>query len=101
MHHHHSKLGVAAFGFAMGITWAIGTLLLSWVAWWMGWGSETVTFMGTLYRGYAPTFWGGIVGALWAFVEFFIGGVVLAAIYNGCTCKRHCVERGEGVSGGL
>ena len=46
------------------------------------WGIDLVTTMSSLYIGYAPTFLGSIIGAIWAFVDGFIAGVVIAWIYN-------------------
>jgi len=35
-----------------------------------------------LFIGYEPTFVGSVSGAVWAFVDFFVAGVVFAWIYN-------------------
>ena len=96
MSHHHAKLGVAAFGFAAGITWALGLLILGWVSWWTGWGMQMVAVMGSMYVGYQPTFWGAIIGAIWGFVDLFIAGIIMAAIYNAFCGKR---KGGEEMSG--
>jgi len=36
----------------------------------------------SLYIGYAATLLGSIIGAIWAFVDGFIGGVIVAWLYN-------------------
>ena len=41
-----------------------------------------VALMGSLYVGYDASFLGGIVGALWAFVDGAIAGALIALIYN-------------------
>ena len=88
MSNNRAKLSVWAFGFAFGIVWAIALLIMGWLAWLSGWGVQMISVIGSVYLGYTPTFWGAIVGAIWGFVDFFIGGVIFAAIYNACTCRR-------------
>ncbi len=87
------RLGVCSFGFALGITWAIGILLMGWVSWWShGWAADMVKVVSSVYIGYKAGFWGGIIGAIWAFVDWFIGGVIIAWFYNMCTgcCRSKC-----------
>jgi hypothetical protein len=43
-----------------------------------------------LYIGYEPTLLGAITGAVWAFVDAFILGVLVAWIYNRLV-RRHVV----------
>ena len=88
-----SKLRACSFGCAVGITWALGMLIVGWGAWLCnGWGMAWVNMMGSVYVGYHPTLIGGIIGAIWGFVDFFIFGVVVAWIYNGCStcCASKC-----------
>ncbi|OGO95571.1 MAG: hypothetical protein A3F41_03965 [Coxiella sp. RIFCSPHIGHO2_12_FULL_44_14] len=94
-----AKLSAINFGLASGITWALGVLILGWVGWLSGWGLRMVDVFASVYWGFTPTFWGTIVGAIWAFVDFFIGGLILAAIYNACSacgkgCSMHSKEGG-------
>ncbi|ABX78301.1 hypothetical protein AYM02_03975 [Coxiella burnetii] len=93
-HHHCARLGVTSFGFAVGIVWALGLLILGLFSWWTGWGRLMVSVISSVYVGYAPTFWGTIVGVIWGFIDGFISGVILAAIYNCCArkCKKGDVE---------
>ena len=88
MSHHNARLGVAGFGFAAGLTWAIGLLLMGWISWWSGWGAQMISVFSSVYIGYKPTFWGAIIGAIWGFVDFFIAGIILAAIYNRCCANK-------------
>jgi hypothetical protein len=90
MSHHRTRLGVFAIGFALGITWAIGLLLLGWIGKITGWGKPMIDVIGTMYLGYQATFWGAVIGAVWGFVDLFIGGIVFAAIYNACVCSKGC-----------
>lgn len=95
--HHCARLGISAFGFAMGIVWALGLLILGWISWWSGWGRPMVSMIGSVYLGYAPTFWGTIIGVIWGFVDGYISGVILAAIYNSSCSKgkKASVESSE------
>ncbi len=46
------------------------------------WGTAVVTSLASIYPGYAPTVGGAIIGAIWALICGFIGGVILAWVYN-------------------
>jgi hypothetical protein len=41
-----------------------------------------VTVLSSLYIGYSPTFLGGIIGGIWAFVDGAIAGAIIAWVYN-------------------
>ena len=75
------KLNIKALAVAIGALWAFSVLLLAWMAA-FGWGREMVTVLASLYLGYAPTFLGGIIGAVWAFIEGAIAGAIIAWLYN-------------------
>ena len=81
------KLCVWGLGIALGIVWAISMLVAGWISIW-GWGTMFVNTMSSVYIGYTPSFGGGIVGAIWGFVDGFIGGILLAFFYNMVSCKR-------------
>ena len=70
-------------GVGIGVILAVYVFLLGIIAMW-GWGEteELVGIISKLYMGYTPTFLGSIIGAIWAFVDGFIAGVVIAWIYN-------------------
>ena len=93
-----ANLNVVNFGVALGCTWAIGILILGWIGWLSGWGILMIRVMGSVYLGFHATFWGTIIGAVWAFVDGFIAGIILAAIYNSCTCSKKCETQGESTS---
>jgi|TARA_Y100000310_G_scaffold91835_1_gene89290 hypothetical protein len=76
------KCDVLALGLGIGILLAVYAFLLGLTAWLWNWGTPLVEAVSTLYIGYAPTFLGSIIGAIWAFVDGFIAGVVIAWIYN-------------------
>lgn len=81
-HHNCRQLRVGAFAFAFGLSWGLGMLLMGWACGLSQWGAMMIQVLSSVYLGYAPTFWGAIVGGIWGFVDFFIFGAVIAWIYN-------------------
>ena len=77
-----NKLSISGLALGFGFSWGIGMLLLGWAAGGLNWGNMLVEVFSSLYIGYGPTFWGGIIGALWGFVDGAIGGIFVAAFYN-------------------
>ena len=78
----HMTLGVISFGLALGVTSAIAVFILGLAAWLFGWGIEVASALSSLYIGYGPSFVGAIAGAVWAFVDGLILGVMVAWFYN-------------------
>jgi hypothetical protein len=70
-----------ALGVAIGILWAIYVFVVGITAM-FGWGNALVEALASLYIGYRASVLGAIIGALWAFADGFIAGVVIAWIYN-------------------
>ena len=75
------RINVKAFGLALGLTWAGGIFILGFAAS-FGYGVEIVDFISKGYIGYEATLKGASIGAVWAFVDAFIGGVIFAWLYN-------------------
>ncbi len=44
--------------------------------------------LSSLYIGYAPSFVGSVAGTVWAFADGFIGGVIVAWLYNRLLLRR-------------
>ncbi|HEV2613466.1 MAG TPA: bacteriophage holin [Gammaproteobacteria bacterium] len=83
------KLRVLSFGFAVGLTTAIGMFLMGILAWQFSVGIPVVTLMSSMYIGYAPTLIGSFIGAGCGFIDGFFGGLLIALIYNCCCgCKN-------------
>jgi len=76
------KLNVKGLALAGGVLWSFYTLLIGLAAWLFDWGTGLVTVMASLYIGFAPTFAGSLIGALWAFIDGVIGGAIIALVYN-------------------
>ena len=73
---------ILSLGLALGVAWAIGVFCLGILSWLFGWGTEIVEIASSLYIGYEATFLGTIIGTVWAFIDGFIGGVIIAWLYN-------------------
>ena len=87
----HVKLSVWGLGLGMGIVGAISMLFLGLVATWWGWGILLVNSLSSLYIGFHPSITGSIYGALWGFIDWLIGGVLIAVFYNWCSgCCGKC-----------
>lgn len=87
----YARFHVVGLGLALGILSAVYAFILGLFAM-HGYGIDYVHLAGSIYVGYAPTFLGSVVGAIWAFVHGFVGGVIVAWLYNcfsGC-CRKGC-----------
>lgn len=76
------KLDVKAFAVACGLLWGLGLFVITW--WIMAFEGATgdPTFIGRLYRGYAISPTGSLIGLVWALVDGLVGGAVFAWLYN-------------------
>ena len=75
------KINVRAFALGLGISWGVYMIFIGWLAP-LGWGTEFVSIISTLYIGFSPGFVGGLIGGLWGFLDGAIGGFIIAFIYN-------------------
>lgn len=78
----HKTLGVISFGLALGVTMAISTFILGIMASLFGWGVTLASVLSSIFLGFGPTFVGAIAGAVWAFVDGLIVGMLIAWFYN-------------------
>ncbi len=91
-----SRLSIRRLGFAFGLIWGLGMLLMGWAGWLSGFGVPMTRMWGTVYIGFAPTFVGGILGFIWGFIDFFIFGALVAWVYNCACCKKKEAEAQQG-----
>ena len=73
---------IRAFALTAGI---FGAATLFLIAWWLiltGNAEGPTTLLERIYIGYSFTPMGSIIGAIWGFVDFGIGGAVAAWLYN-------------------
>lgn len=89
-----------ALGVAIGVLWAIYVAFVG-IAAMFGWGNAIVDALASLYIGYAASIIGAIIGAVWAFVDGFIAGVVIAWIYNLVAKWRPAPMRSRGAGDGI
>ncbi len=85
---HHMSLGVVSFGLAVGVTSGIFVFGLGVVAAFFGWGVQLASALSSLFIGYGPTFVGAKAGAVWAFVDGLVAGVLIAWFYNRFLLRR-------------
>jgi hypothetical protein len=76
-----NKCQPLALGVAIGVLWAFYVFCVGITAM-FGWGGAVVTLLSSLYIGYSASIVGAIIGAIWAIVDGFFAGVVIAWIYN-------------------
>lgn len=76
-----NRLNVKALAIAIGSSWGLCMLFAGWAAI-FGWSVQFVEVMASVYVGYGASFLGGIIGALWGFVDGAIAGVIIAFVYN-------------------
>lgn len=77
-----NKLNAMAMGLAFGILWAVAVLIVGLLATFNGYGTELINLLSTVYLGLGLSVTGVVIGAIWAFVDAFIGGYLLAWLYN-------------------
>jgi len=80
------KLNVKALAVGLGVSWAVCMLFVGWASI-LGWGVKFVEVMSSVYIGFAPTFLGGVIGAIWGFIDGAIGGAIIALVYNAIAKK--------------
>ena len=63
----------------------VGALAMFFLAWWLiiiGKSDGPTTLLERMYIGYSFTPLGSVIGAIWGFVDFGIGGAIFAWLYN-------------------
>ena len=76
------KLNVKAFAITMGLLWGVGLFGMTWwIIWFDGPTGETL-WLSKIYRGYNVSPMGSLIGLAWALPDGFIGGAVIAWVYN-------------------
>lgn len=74
-------IDVMNFGLALGIAIGLGTFILG-VFSIYGVGVGAVKALSGFYIGYDSTWIGALAGSLWGLVDGFVGGVLIAWLYN-------------------
>jgi hypothetical protein len=76
-----NKCQPLGLGIAIGVLWALYVGCLAITAM-FGWGTALIAPLASLYIGYSASILGAIIGVIWAFIDGFVAGVVIAWIYN-------------------
>jgi hypothetical protein len=76
------KLNVKALAIAGGVMWGVYMLFIGWFSWLFNWGTNFVVAMSSVYIWFRPTFIGGIIGAIWGFLDGAFAGAIIAWVYN-------------------
>jgi len=77
------KINPKALSLSLGIIGAVSIFILGILPiLFNGWGASLVSITGSLYKGYSPSFGGAIIGAIWGFIDGYIGGLLIAWLYN-------------------
>jgi hypothetical protein len=75
------KLRARAFGIAVGILGGIALFLATFAS--LSWGTgEILNKLAVVMPGYARSAGGAFLGILWGFVYGFVGGALVAWLYN-------------------
>jgi hypothetical protein len=76
------KLDVKAFAITCSLVWGFGLFFLTWWVILFDGATGEPTLIGRLYRGYAISPLGSVIGLVWALADGFAGGLVFAWLYN-------------------
>lgn len=76
------KISPLAFGLSLGVVWGGAVLIMGLLSHFFAYGTAFVTAMGVMYIGYEPSILGGLIGGLMGFIDAFVGGALIAWLYN-------------------
>ena len=75
-------LSIRSVALTLGIIGGASMFLLAWWLIIIGNAEGPTTLLERMYVGYSFTPLGSIIGAIWGFVDFGIGGAIFAWLYN-------------------
>ncbi len=75
-------LGKLALGLSIGTIWSISVLLVGLMATYTAWETPLIALIGSMYVGFDATLVGSFIGAGWALLDGFVGGFLVALVYN-------------------
>jgi hypothetical protein len=76
-----------ALGMAFAVWWALTLIVMSVLAMFWGLGLPMLGVLASFYVGFSLSYVGILIGVVWALVDGFIAGVILAWLYNWFACK--------------
>lgn len=78
-----NKLNPVALGLSLGLLWGFGLMIVNILAVTTGYGYEMAEFFTRMYPGYSISILkGSLIALLYGFLDAFIGGYILAWLYN-------------------
>ena len=75
-------LSIRSVALTLGIMGGASMFLLAWWLIIIGNAEGPTTLLERMYIGYSFTPLGSVIGAIWGFVDFGIGGAIFAWLYN-------------------
>ena len=75
-------LSIRSVALTLGIMGGASMFLLAWWLIIIGSAEGPTTLLERMYIGYSFTPLGSVIGAIWGFVDFGIGGAIFAWLYN-------------------
>ena len=75
-------LSIRSVALTLGIIGGASMFLLAWWLIIIGNAEGPTTLLERMYVGYSFTPLGSVIGAIWGFVDFGIGGAIFAWLYN-------------------
>ena len=75
-------LSIRSVALTLGIIGGTSMFLLAWWLIIIGNAEGPTTLLERMYIGYSFTPLGSVIGAIWGFVDFGIGGAIFAWLYN-------------------
>lgn len=75
------RLNAKAFGLACGVVLGLAGFVATLFSIWFGAG-YTITTLAAVYFGYSWSFVGALLALVWGLIYGFIGGWILAFVYN-------------------
>ena len=75
-------LSIRSVALTLGIIGGVAMFLLTWWLIIIGNADGPTTLLERMYIGFSFTPLGSIIGAIWGFVDFGIGGAIFAWLYN-------------------
>ena len=75
-------LSIRSVALNLGIVGGVSMFLLAWWLIIIGNAEGPTTLLERMYIGYSFTPLGSVIGAIWGFVDFGIGGAIFAWLYN-------------------
>ena len=75
-------INASALGVAGGIIWGLAMFISTILAMYTGYATSFLSMMESVYPGYSISWAGCFIGAIYGFIDLFIGLSLIAWLYN-------------------